>query len=167
MYKVHTYTRWGKQVKTKRNTYTLEKKDTTFVYEKIHTKGEGYMCKQLYLYRIHLLALVCALASIQYTHRHTQGETEGGGWQTAQHTHTQHTRWKGYNINNCMCTCKYTIHKHTNTRWEGEGRWWQTPHSVKCCPAYLQADKLFITTFAISLGIGDTAFKLHWGGADC
>ena len=37
------------------------------------------MCKQLYLYRIHLLALVCALASIQYTHTHTQGERERGG----------------------------------------------------------------------------------------
>ena len=71
----------------------------------------------------------------------------------------------------CMWTCKYTIHKHTHTqtstRWEIERGGWQTPHSVKCCPAYLQADKLFITTFAISLGIGDTAFELHWGGADC
>ena len=71
----------------------------------------------------------------------------------------------------CMWTCKYTIHKHTHTqtstRWEIERGGWQTPHSVKCCPAYLQPDKLFITTFAISLGIGDTAFKLHWGGADC
>ena len=37
------------------------------------------MCKQLYLYRIHLLALVCALASIQYTNTHTQGERERGG----------------------------------------------------------------------------------------
>ena len=59
------------------NTHTLEKRDTSFVYEKIHTKGEGYMCKQLYLYRIHLLALVCGLASIQYTNTHTHRQAQG------------------------------------------------------------------------------------------
>ena len=154
MYKVHTYTRWGKQVKTKRNTYTLEKRDTSFVYEKIHTKGEGYMCKQLYLYRIHLLALVCALASIQYTNTHKH-KVRGRG-EVVTNTSLRQvlssllTSWQAVHHNICHFSGNWWHSVQTALGWRwllGEWRGWYrrrcNKHTTQTLSAYWK------TTFTV------------------